>query len=136
MLVKKFGVSLEENLLKVLDSLVKDHNLPNRSQAIRFLIRKNILEKRWEENKEVVGCIVIIYNHHKRDLINKSLNLQHSFQDLILAAQHVHLNSHNCLEMIALKGKAKDLKELADKLIGLKGIKHGELVMSGVGSVE
>lgn len=131
--VKRFGVSLEEDLLKDLDGFVKTHEFPNRSQAVRFLIRNNVVDQKWQHDKEVAGCIVLVYDHHKRGLMNKSVSLQHTYEDLVLSAQHVHLDHHNCLEMIALKGKARKLKELADKLIALKGIKHGQLVMSGEG---
>lgn len=130
MRLKRFGVSLEEDLLKELDKLIKTHKFPNRSQAIRFLIRKNLVEEAWENNEEVSGALVLIYDHHRRELVNKSLNIQHNFTEVILSTQHVHLNHHNCLEIIALKGKAKQLKELADNLIALKGIKHGKLVAS------
>jgi len=128
--IKRFGVSLEEDLFKELDLLVKKHGFPNRSQAIRFLIRQNVSEEAWQENKEVSGAIVLIYDHHKRDLVNKSLSIQHEFSHIILATQHVHLDHNSCLEIIALKGKAEGLKALSDKLIALKGIKHGKLVMS------
>lgn len=128
--IKRFGVSLEEELFKELNSLVKRHRFPNRSQAIRFLIRKNLTEEAYEENKEVSGAVVMIYDHHKRELVNKSLDIQHEFGDIILATQHVHLEHHNCLELIALKGKASRLKELSDKLISLKGVKHGKLVVT------
>ena len=131
--MKRFGVSLEDNLLKQLDDLVKKNQLPNRSQAIRFLIRKNSVQDQWGANKEVSGCVVLVYNHHKRDFLNKSTSLQHKSQQLILATQHIHLDHNNCLEIIALKGRAKLLRELADKLIALKGVKHGELVMSAIG---
>ncbi|MBU2651428.1 MAG: nickel-responsive transcriptional regulator NikR [Bacteroidetes bacterium] len=130
MQVKRFGVSLEEELLQRLDLLVANHQFPNRSQAIRFLINKNIVEEKWDANEEVAGAIVLVYDHHKRDLQNKSTELQHDYHDLILSVQHVHLDHHNCLETIAVKGKAGKLKDLADKLIALKGIKHGQLVMS------
>jgi len=128
--IKRFGVSLEEELFNELDAIVRKHKFPNRSQAIRFLIRKNATEEAYEENKEVSGAVVIIYDHHKRELVNKSLNIQHEFANIILASQHVHLSHHNCLEIIALKGKASGLKALADKLIALKGIKHGKLVVT------
>ena len=131
--MKRFGVSLEDNLLKELDGLVEKHRLPNRSQAIRFLIRKNLVEEQWKENKEVSGCVVLVYNHHKRDLLNKSTIVQHRSQHLILSTQHIHLDHNNCLEILALKGRAKLLRELADKLIALKGVKHGGLIMSTIG---
>jgi CopG family nickel-responsive transcriptional regulator len=129
--VKRFGVSLEEELLKELDGLVKTHRFPNRSQAVRFLIRSNLVAQKWQHNKEVAGCVVLVYDHHKRDLLNKLISVQHEYQNMVLSTQHVHLDHHNCLEMIALKGKALNLKELADRLVALKGIKHGQLVMSG-----
>ena len=131
--VKRFGVSLEENLLVKLDALVKKQKFPNRSQAIRFLIQKKLVEEEWDNDKVVAGVIVLVYDHHKRELQNKSTSLQHDYFDLILSVQHVHLDHNNCLETIAVKGKARKLKELADKLIAIKGIKHGELVMSAAG---
>jgi len=130
--MKRFGVSLEDNLLKELDKLVSSRKLPNRSQAIRYLIRKDEVEQKWKSNANVSGCLVLVYDHHKRDLLNKSVDIQHEFQHLVLSTQHVHLDHNNCLETIALKGKAKELKNLADNLIALKGIKHGELVMSAI----
>ncbi|MBN1793342.1 MAG: nickel-responsive transcriptional regulator NikR [Candidatus Omnitrophica bacterium] len=128
--MKRFGVSLEDNLAKELDGLVKKHRLPNRSQAIRFLIRKHTVEEKWSGNEEVGGCIVLVYDHHKRDLVNKSMDVQHQYQHLILCIQHVHLDHDNCLETVMVKGRASELRALADRLIALKGIKHGELVMT------
>ena len=130
MKIRRFGVSLEEGLLKELDTLVKKRMLPNRSQTIRFLIRKNLVQEKWEGNENVSGCIVLIYDHHKRELLNKSIDVQHKYQHLVLAVQHAHLDHDNCLEAIIVKGKAEELKDLADRLIALKGVKHGELVMS------
>jgi len=131
--VKRFGVSLEDNLLEVLDDFVKKHSFPNRSQAIRFLIRNNLVRQSWQENKIVAGCIVLVYDHHKRDLLNNSINLQHDYQNLILSVQHVHLDHDNCLEMIAVKGRAGQAKRLADTLKSVKGVKHGVLSMSSTG---
>jgi len=128
--IKRFGVSLEEEIFNDLDKLVKRKKFPNRSQAIRFLIRSTTVKEAWQENKKVAGCIVLVYDHHKRDLVNKSLDIQHKFSELILSSQHVHLDHHNCLETISLRGKALQLKNLADSLISLKGIKHGRLVMT------
>lgn len=130
MQVKRFGVSLEEDLLNKLDNLVKELKFPNRSQAIRYLIQKQIVDKKWEADEEVAGAIVLVYDHHKRDLQNQSTALQHDFHHIILAVQHVHLNHNNCLETITLRGKASQLKQLADRLIAIKGIKHGELVIT------
>lgn len=130
MQVKRFGVSLEEELLNSLDDLVSRHHFPNRSQAIRFLIKKNLVEEKWQGNEDVAGAIVLVYDHHKSNLQNQSTDVQHAYHDLILSVQHVHLDHDNCLETIAVKGKAKKLTDLANKLIAIKGIKHGQLVMS------
>jgi len=128
--LKRFGVSLEENLLEALDNFVIDKKFPNRSQAIRFLVNKNLVELKWEGNKVVAGTIVLVYDHHKRELQNKSMDIQHDFHHLILSVQHVHLDHHNCLETVIVKGKASELVDLANQLKSLKGIRHGELVMT------
>lgn len=130
MQVKRFGVSLEDELLAELDRLSEKHRFPNRSQAIRFLIKKYSVEDEWAENLDVAGAIVLVYDHHKRDLQAQSTDVQHDFHHLILSVQHVHLDHHNCLETIAVKGKANQLKDLANQLIAIKGVKHGELVMT------
>jgi len=130
MALKRFGVSLEEEYLKQLDHLVNDKQFPNRSQAIRHLISSSMVDEKWEGSEEVAGAIVLVYDHHKRDLQNRSTDIQHDFHHLILAVQHVHLDHHNCLETISLKGKANELIALADRLIAIKGIRHGKLAMS------
>lgn len=130
--MRRFGVSLEDDLLKELDDLVLGHQFPNRSQAIRFLIRKNSTQEKWDANELVSGCVVLVYDHHKRELLSKLVEVQHKYQELVLSAQHVHLDHDSCLETITLKGKAKDLRKLSDNLIGIKGVKYGELVMTSL----
>ena len=130
MQVKRFGVSLEEPLLTELDRLVEKQKFPNRSQAIRFLIKKYSVEDEWDANKEVAGAIVLVYDHHKRELQTQSTDVQHNFHNLILSVQHVHLDHHNCLETIAVKGKSLELKNLANQLFAIKGVMHGEIVMT------
>jgi CopG family transcriptional regulator, nickel-responsive regulator len=132
MQVKRFGVSLGEDILGALDQLVVKHSFPNRSQAIGHLVKRTLVAEKIDENQIVAGAIVIVYDHHKRELNNKLMHVQHDFHELILSTQHVHLEHDLCLETIALKGKAKKLQELADGIISLKGIKHGRLVMTGL----
>ena len=132
MSVKRFGVSLEEDLLNRLDKLVEDKQFPNRSQAIRFLINTKMIEQQWKEDEEVAGALVLIYDHHKRDLQKQMTQIQHDYHCLILSSQHIHLSHDLCLETITLKGKAGKLNNLSDKLKALKGIYHGELVMTGI----
>lgn len=128
--VSRFGVSLEEDILEMLDSYVKTNQFPNRSQAIRHLIEQHTVDKKWQCNNEVAGAVVMVYDHHKNEIITRANEIQHNYHHLILSSQHIHLNHDLCLETIALKGKASELTDLADKLIALKGVKHGKLVMS------
>ncbi len=128
--VSRFGVSLEEDLLIALDKYVTDNNFANRSQAVRHLIEKNIVEKKWQCNNVVAGAVVLLFEHQKKEIVTKSNEIQHEYFDVILSAQHYHLNHDMCLEIIAVKGTANKLTELSDKLISIKGIKHGKLVMS------
>jgi CopG family nickel-responsive transcriptional regulator len=130
MALARFGVSLDEDLLKALDGFVIENNLPNRSQAIRHLVEKNLVEKKWQCNQIVAGAVVLLYDHHKGDIITKSNDIQHEYYDVILSSLHFHLSHDNCLEIITVKGTAKRLTELSDKLIGMKNIIHGKLVMS------
>ena len=130
MSLARFGVSLDEDLLKALDGFVIDNGLPNRSQAIRHLVEKNLVEKKWQCNEIVAGAIVLLYDHHKGDVTTKSNDIQHEYYDVILSSQHFHLSHDNCLEIIAVKGTANRLTQLSDKLIGIKDIIHGKLVMS------
>jgi CopG family nickel-responsive transcriptional regulator len=130
MAVSRFSVSLEAELLDALDGYVRENNFPNRSQAVRQLIERNLVEKKWQCNKTVAGAITLLYDHHKRELACKISDLQHGFLHEILAVQHFHLSLDVCLEIIAVKGEAKRLTQLADELTALKGIRHGKLVMT------
>jgi len=130
MAVTRFGVSLEGELLEALDNYVVENNFPNRSQAIRQLIERNLVERKWQCNHEVAGAITLIFDHHRRELLNRITDIQHDYHKEILAVQHFHLSHENCMEIIAVQGQAYRLTELADKLIALKGIRHGKLVMT------
>lgn len=120
----RFGVSLEKELLYKFDEQLKKKGYTNRSEAIRDLIRESLVKKEWQENKEVSGAITLVYDHHKRELVNQLMDIQHDYHDNILSTQHLHLDEDNCLEIIAIKGRAKQIKELYGKLSSPKGIKH------------
>lgn len=130
MAVSRFGVSLDKEVMEMLDSYVKSNQFPSRSQAIRHLIEQHTVEKKWMCNNEVAGAIVLVYDHHKNDISKMGNEIQHNYHHLILSSQHIHLNHDLCLETIAVKGLANELTDLADKLIALKGVNHGKLVMS------
>lgn len=126
----RFGVSLEESILHAFDKHIKLKNYSNRSEAIRDLIREDFVKKEWHENKEVAGTIAIVYDHHQRELVNNLMELQHTYHSLIISSHHVHLDHHNCLESVVVKGKASKIKELADKLKSARGVKFGDLTMA------
>lgn len=131
--VKRFGVSLDEFLLKRFDSLIKKRSYPNRSEAIRDLIRELLVKEQWRKGGEVAGAIVLVYNHHKRELVNTLTDIQHDYGDIIIASQHVHLDHDNCLEVVVVKGKPQKVEELFNKLRATKGVKHGALNMTTTG---
>ncbi len=130
MSVVRFGVSLDAASMQQLDAYVADNSFPNRSQAIRSLIEQYTVEHKWQCGHEVAGAIVIVYDHHKRNVDEEINVIQHDHNHLILAAQHIHLSHDTCLQTIAVRGEAKELTRLADKIISVKGIHHGKLVMS------
>lgn len=130
MAVTRFGVSLEGDLLDALDGYVETNQFPNRSQAIRHLIEKNIVESKWQCNNIVAGAIVLIYNINKSDIQSKIVSVQTDYSDIILSAQHFFISSEKCLNIVATKGPSFKLTELSDKLISIKGIEHGKLIMS------
>ena len=130
MSVVRFGVSLEKELLDVLDEYAKENHFANRSQALRNLIKNNWVDRKWQCDNIVAGSITLLYDHHKNDLLSRLTILQHDYYDAILSSQHFHIDHNNCMEIIAVKGKASVLTELADKLIAVKGIHHGKLTMS------
>ena len=130
MSITRFGVSLEEDLLEALDAFVVENQFPNRSRAIGFLVEKNLVEKKWQCNNVVAGAVVLVYDHHKKEISSKLMDIQHDYHEVILSTQHFHLNHDVCLEIIAVKGASYLLTELSDKLISCKGIRHGKLVMS------
>ncbi|MBU1726087.1 MAG: nickel-responsive transcriptional regulator NikR [Candidatus Omnitrophica bacterium] len=129
----RFGVSLEKELLQGFDSRIKEQNYTNRSEAIRDLIREDLVRKAWQEGKEIAGAITMIYDHHKREVVNKLMDIQHGFGGIIISTSHIHLDHHNCLEVVVLKGKPSQAQELSDKLKAVKWVKHVTLSMSSTG---
>ncbi|MBN1870998.1 MAG: nickel-responsive transcriptional regulator NikR [Candidatus Omnitrophica bacterium] len=129
----RFGVSLERSLLQSFDKHIMSKNYSNRSEAIRDLIREDFVKIEWQEDKEVAGTITLVYNHHQRELVNRLTEIQHMHHALIISSHHVHLDHHNCLESVVVKGKASKIRELADKLKSAKGVKFGDLTMATTG---
>ncbi len=130
----RFGVSLEKKLLKQFDDLIHRKYYSNRSEAIRDLIRRELAEKKWEQGGDSAGGILLVYDHHKRELLHKITDIQHHFQQLIISSQHVHLDHDNCLEIIAVKGSKSDITTLSSRLKSIIGVKFCTLSITGTGN--
>jgi len=129
----RFGVSLEKALLDRFDVLIREKQYTNRSEALRDLIRRELVQKEWQGGSDVAGAITLIYDHHKRDILRMATDTQHEFQQVIISTQHIHLDHHNCLEIVAARGKAGEVQKLADALRSIKGVRHATLSMSSTG---
>ena len=129
----RFGISLPKDLLDKFDKLITEKNYTNRSEAFRDLIRQELVKKEWEEGEEVAGTVTIIYDHHQRELATKLMDIQHDHGKNIISTQHIHIDHHNCMEIIAVRGSAKEAQKLADMLKAVKGVKHSTLGMSSTG---
>ena len=128
--MKRFGVSMEKDLLKELDSFIENKGYANRSEAIRDFVRENLAsQKVTRKDQPVVATLTMIFEHEKRELAGKLTKHQHSRHGLVVSSTHIHLDKHNCLEVIILKGKAKEVKEMADNLMTARGIIHSKLIL-------
>jgi len=129
----RFGVSLEKDLLDKFDRLIKKENYANRSEAFRDLIREKLVKAEWKSGEHVAGTITLVYDHHKRDLLNVLTDIQHEYHDFIISGQHIHLDHNNCLEIIVVKGNPKEITTLANKLKSAKGVMFGQLSLATTG---
>jgi CopG family nickel-responsive transcriptional regulator len=133
-LITRFGVSIEESLLKNFDRLISRKGYQNRSEAIRDLIRDSLVKEEWKEGKkEMAGTITMVYNHHTRELSRILTQMQHDQYQTILSTLHIHLDEHNCLEVLVVRGRGEEIQKISDRLIGTKGVKHGKLSLTTTG---
>lgn len=132
-MIKRFSISLDEDLLADFDTFIRQRKYGNRSEAIRDLIRKAFVKNEWMADKEVIGVITLVYDHHQNRLQDRITELQHGFHHQITSSTHVHLDHNNCLEVIIVRGKAKKVQELAERLTALRGVKDGHLAMTSTG---
>lgn len=124
------GISLEKELLDKFDRVIDRKGYDNRSEAIRDLVRDCVVGEDVEMNRMAVGTLTLVYDHHKPGLATRLITLQHDMQGQVLAATHVHLDHHNCLEVIIMKGRSLDMKGFADRILSLRGVKHGKFVLT------
>ncbi|MFZ5800607.1 MAG: nickel-responsive transcriptional regulator NikR [Candidatus Omnitrophota bacterium] len=130
----RFGVAVPAPLLNKFDRIIEKKGYSNRSKAICDLIRKELVENDWAAlDKETVGIITIIYNHGVREIDDNLTELQHHYYSRIVSNLHVHLDAHNCLEVLVIKGMVREVKKIADKITSAKGIKHGNLYLGTLG---
>ena len=131
--VIRFGVSLDRQLLAEFDRHIRRRRYTNRSEALRDLIRDTLVGEEWGENRETIGTITYVYDHHVPDLTGKLTDIQHAYSGQILSGMHVHLDHNHCLEVLVVKGKGAAIKQVADALVSAKGVKHGKLTMTTTG---
>ena len=130
--VVRFGVSFEKEVLDALDEYVHENKFANRSQALRQLVNKHIVEKKWLCNNQVAGAVTLVYDHHRREIAIHLAEIQRAYQEEILSVQRFTLNEQHSMEVISLIGISSRLTELSERLIAEKGIQHGKLTMSRV----
>jgi CopG family nickel-responsive transcriptional regulator len=132
--LKRFGVSMEAGLLEVFDRLIAEKGYENRSEAIRDLIRDRIVNEQWDAGEdETAGTVTLVYSHDVKELTESLTDLQHHHHAAILSTMHLHLDEHLCLEVLVVKGKSGEIRSLADRLIGIKGVMHGKLALTTTG---
>jgi CopG family nickel-responsive transcriptional regulator len=131
--VDRFGVSIERSLLDRFDRQIARKGYTNRSEALRDLIRDHLVEQEWTAGKEVVGALTLLYDHDVRELAETLGHFQHRAHALIRSTLHVHLDERHCLEVLVITGEAGAIREIADRLIGTRGVKHGKLTMTSTG---
>jgi CopG family nickel-responsive transcriptional regulator len=131
----RIGVAIDSSLLGQFDRLIEQRGYTNRSEAFRDLIRDELVEQKWESPEaDVVGTVTLVYNHHVRTLSERLTSMQHDHHHNILSTMHVHLDHDNCLEVLVVKGKAGNVRKIADGLISTKGVKHGRLTVTTTGA--
>jgi CopG family nickel-responsive transcriptional regulator len=132
--LSRTGVSLDEELLKEFDRLIARRGYKNRSEALRDLLRETLVSEAVDANKPMVGTLTLIYAHHLPNLTQRLTEAQHHAHGMVLANTHVHLDHDNCLEVILMQGLSKDTSEMSDRMLSLRGVKHGKLVLTGTGA--
>ena len=131
--VERITISVEAHLLAKFENYLSVNGYPTRSEAIKSLMRQALIEQEWQQDTDVAGTISLVYDHHKRGTMEKLVDVQHDFGSLIVCSQHVHLDHHNCMEVLVVRGRAAEILDILAKLKAVKGIKHSALMMATTG---
>ena len=133
--LERFGVSMDASLLQAFDKQIEQAGYKNRSEAVRDLVRDYLVRQQWElPQTPVVGTITLVYDHHTSDIEHHLTHVQHEHAANICCNTHVHLDEHNCIEVIIVRGPGDVIRAIADRLIASRGVKHGQLVCTTTGA--
>ncbi len=131
--ITRVSISIEEDVIERFDDLIQSQGFPTRSEAVKHLIRSALVQRQWEAGDVIAGVVTLIYDHHKSQLMQKIVEAQHAFGDLVICSQHAHLDHHNCMENIIVRGPVEQIEKLHHALSGIKGMKHTVLSMTTTG---
>ena len=136
-MLERIGVSLEDELLEKFDRLIAEKGYVNRSEAIRDLIRDALVQRAWSgeagAREERVAVVTLVYDHDSSSLAQKLAHIQHENHKAVVSALHVHMDAHNCLEVLVLRGRGNDILAMGEGLVSTKGVKYGKLVPATTG---
>jgi len=135
-MIERIGISLEDDLLRPFDRLIAEKGYVNRSEAVRDLIRDALVQREWsaaEAREERVAVVTLVYDHDSSSLSQKLAHIQHENHKAVVSALHVHMDEHNCLEVLVLRGRARSVVAMGEGLISTKGVKFGKLVPATTG---
>ena len=128
----RFGIAMERDLLERFDALIEHRGFANRSEALRDLVRRALDQDAWDSGRQVCATITLVYDHHVHELTEHLNEVQHDFGEVIVSTLHVHIDHHHCMEVIACRGRARQLREVSDRLLGVKGVLSGGIVAAAV----
>ena len=135
-MLERIGISLDDELLAPFDRLIAERGYENRSEAIRDLIRDALVQREWERasgDEERVAVVALVYDHDSSSLAQKLAHIQHHNHKAVVSALHVHMDEHNCLEVLVLRGRARDVVKMGNELASTRGVKYGKFVPATTG---
>jgi len=133
MSLTRFSISLDDELMSQFDAKIKKDRCPTRSKAVGDLIRASLVQTEWRAGDEVAGAIVLVYDHHTRDVLKRLMDMQHDCHEAIISTQHIHIDHDNCMEIVAVKGTPHEIETLVKRLKSIKGLKHVSLAAGTTG---